>query len=524
MADWFDKTSASSVEPLTTLRELEGHYDVIIVGGGSAGCVAATRLSENPARKVLLLEAGPDPQPIPELVAEAANQVRLLLESPYVAMYPTERNSDDSVFYSLAGRIMGGGSSVNVMSVVRPTKFDLDTWVAHGNPDWSYERVLPVMKRIESDQDYPDDPFHGRDGPLYVKRPFTFGMASSAAVQAFIERSLAMGLPLCPDLNVANPLGVCASPYNIKDGKRQSTVVAYLNGARGRSNLTIIDQAQVVSIEFNGTKAEGVRCEKDGKMRTAKGRQIVLCAGVYHTPQILMLSGVGPEEELKRLGIPVVHALAGVGENYQDHPVVYMTFEGTKSFREEWVVPRFRLLIKTNPIGDCANFHIIMRPPTEVEGIKRMIPVSAHLLEQRSRGRLFLKSADPRELPGVDPQMLEDPGDIKAMVSAMEFIAELAEGKPVKEYYGPLIQPRPAEDWAKFARSTYDSYHHGVGTCKMGPASDRMAVVDERLRVHGMENLRIADASVMPTVTHANTNLTCIAIGERLADFIKEAA
>jgi len=150
------------------------------------------------------------------------------------------------------------------------------------------------------------------------------------------------------------------------------------------------------------------------------------------------------------------------------------------------------------------------------------MPISAHLLEQRNRGRIFLKSSDPDELPEVDPQMLADPEDLRAMVSAMEFIAELVEGNPVKEFYGPLLQPGPGEDWAKFARSTYDSYHHGVGTCKMGPASDPTAVVDERLRVHGMTNLWIADASIMPTVTHANTNLTAIMIGERLSDFIKE--
>jgi choline dehydrogenase len=472
---------------------------------------------------VLLLEAGPDPQPLPETVADAEKATNALLESPFIVMYPTKRNYDASEFFSLAGRIMGGGSSVNMMSIPRPLKADLDIWSAQGNSDWSWEKVLPVLKRIEADQDFPHSPIHGNSGPIHVKRKHVFDLPLNDQEQALLAAATRLGLPRFDDQNEPNPYGIAPTARNIKDGKRQSAAVAYLGPARQRTNLTTIDAAPVTSLILSGKKTEGVRYRKDGNEYRATADRVILSAGVYHSPQILMLSGIGPRAVLERHGIPIVHELEGVGENYQDHPVVTMTFMAKTGGREPYPRGRstLKLYYKSDPGRVCIDFHIILREITTVSGVGDMIAFSCHLLEQTNRGRLTLQSADPADLPVIDPQMLEHPQDINAMLAAMKFVQRLAATEPMDKHCGALLSPSPDEDWAKFARSTYTSYFHGVGTCKMGGAADPMAVVDQHLRAHAMENLWIGDASIMPTVAHANTNLTSMMIGERAADFVK---
>ncbi|HET7169347.1 MAG TPA: GMC family oxidoreductase N-terminal domain-containing protein [Candidatus Limnocylindrales bacterium] len=497
-----------------------GTYDLIVVGGGSAGCVVAARASEDPQRRVLLIEDGPDPRPLPDVVADPKRQSELVLSSPYVRMYDVAR-SDGSSFPLLSGRIMGGGSSINNLAVVRPMAADFDAWRGFGGDAWSYDALLPVMRSIETDPDFAKDPIHGSHGPIRLHRGYRLDDPADPPVQALLEAAAALGLPRCDDLNVPEPYGVCASPYSLVDGKRQSTTVAYLDPARGRPNLTIRPDTAVTRVVLDERRAVGVEVRAtDGSAARYDATEIVLAAGVFHSPQLLLLSGIGPLDELERHGIEPRVRLDGVGRGYQDHAVVYITFGGTSDLREDYVIPKVRLIAKSDPARAVPDLHIFMQPSIRMEGMPPLLPVSIRLLEHRSAGSVTLASADPTELPIVDPALLRDPGDVAAVRGGFDLVRRLVAQPALAAYYGPLLDPPDGIDPTEHILASHISYYHGVGTCRFGLDDDPAAVVDPQLRVRGVGGLRVADASVLPTVPHANTNLAAILVGEIAAGLL----
>jgi choline dehydrogenase len=497
-------------------------WDLVVIGGGSAGCVVAARASEDPATRVLLVEAGPDPRPVPDVIADPKRQGEVILESPYVRLYEVER-PDGSTFPLISGRVMGGGSAVNNLSVIRPLRRDFDAWARFGGSAWSYEALLPTLRAIEDDPDFGDQPIHGRGGPIKLVRRWKLDDPADPPVEALIAAAEDLGLPRCDDLNVPEPLGICASPYNEVDGKRQSVAVAYLDPARSRPNLDILPDTTATRLVLDGTRVTGVELLTPDGVRIVDAARVVVSAGAYQSPQLLLLSGIGPAGPIEAVGLRVAHRLDGVGEGFQDQAVVYLTFQGAAAFQEEYLIPKVRLIAKSDPSLDYGDLHVFLHPAITVRGLAPLLPVSVRLLDVRSRGRVRLASADPADLPLVEPAILRHPGDVAAMLDGMRFVTRLTAHPRLAAFYGPLVSPGPEEDWTEFIGASHITYNHAVGTCRMGPADDPGAVVDGELRVHGLENLWIADASVIPVIPHGPTNVAAIMIGEIAARSLARA-
>jgi choline dehydrogenase len=496
-------------------------FDVIVVGGGSAGCVLAARLSEDPGRRVLLLEAGPYYPRRHDLPADVADGGSPIGSHDWG--YRSEPLRDGRTIGLLRGKLMGGCSSTNACLALRGSPADYDDWAARGNPGWSWDEVLPFFRACETDVDFPDAQWHGSNGPLPIRRETADELLPS---QAFaLVAAVTAGHAPVEDHNRPWAVGIGRAPVNRVDGVRMSTALTYLDAARERDNLTIRPDTQVDRVVVAGGRAVGVRLARTGE--TIEAGRVVLAAGALSSPAILLRSGVGARGELDRLGVPAVAEVPGVGEHLVDHLWVSVD---VPSGSDPPPGPLAQTLItmhssRADPTG-APDLHVVPAsavPDADSPTGARLF-VGTSVMKPRSRGRLWLDSADPDAVPHVDPAYLSDPDDVTRTIEGIVAVRELLRTSPLSKLVaGPELGPAPGvadDDVAGLEagiRANHDCYYHQAGTCRMGPDPDAGDVVDARGAVHGVDGLHVADASIMPDIASANTNLPTIMIAERIA-------
>lgn len=528
------------------MPSLNRTYDYVIVGAGSAGCVLAARLTENPQARVLLLEAG-GPDDAREIHIPAA--FSKLFKGPLDWNYETEPEPhlNGRRLYWPRGKVLGGSSSINAMIYVRGNPLDYDCWKTLGNEGWGFADVLPYFKKSEN-QERGESEFHGTGGPMNVADLHTV----NPLTRAFLAGAEEIGIPRNPDFNGAVQEGAGLNQVTQENGRRVSAADAFLKPAMKRANLTVVTGAQATHVLLEKSRAVGIAFLKDGASAEARaGSEVILAGGSINSPQLLLLSGIGPAVELRRAGITPIHDLPGVGKNLQDHLMVSVgslctkpvSLEGAETMANFLRYTFFKsgplvsnvaeagIFLRTRPKLRVPDLQLLFGPCYYVNhGLTRLrkhaFGFGPTLITPESRGEIALRSADPLEAPSIHANYLSSDADLRTLVEGVRFARRIATTRSFDSYRGEEMTPGKGvatdEQIAAFIRVQSQTLYHPVGTCRMG--NDEMAVVDARLRVRGIEGLRVVDASVMPKIIAGNTNAPTIMIAEKSAEMIRADA
>jgi choline dehydrogenase len=531
-------------------------FDYIVIGSGSAGSLMANRLSADPANRVALIEAGPSDKkwPVNIKTAMPVGNIFLLPHAKYNWKQALTGNAavNNRTINFPRGKLFGGCSAINGGVYIRGQKADYDAWANAGNEGWSYNDVLPAFKAVENYAG-PDKPWHGKGGELDVQKPKSWNPVSSAIVDAAVEA----GHHRNDDFAGERQDGFGRYDLNQRNGTRLSSARAFLHPALDRANLTVMSETMVRRILFDRGRAVGLEIEKEGARSTVSARrEIILCAGAINSPQLLMLSGIGPQDHLRDMGIKLVHHLPGVGAHLQDHPTVHVAMENPSA--ESYavsakVLPRllaspFKYLMKregmlASNVAEAGGFLCTDgsgRPDIQITflaGLKldaRSVPRRhgymglIQLLRPRSMGSVRLASNRPEDKPVIDPNFFADPHDMQTLIAGFRACRTIFAQPALAAMTGAEIEPgaqyQSDSEIDTALRKIVNTAYHPTGTCKMGPDSDPMAVVDGRLRVRGVSGLRVVDASVMPDIISGNTSAPTMMIAQRAARFILEDA
>lgn len=503
-------------------------YDVVIVGGGSAGCVLASRLSEDPDTSVLLIEAGPDYGSVEELPEEIAGAA--FAPASHDWGYAAEPDPLGNIVNIPRGKVIGGSSSTNYCFAMRARPADHQAWVDNGNEGWGYDDMLPFYKKMEN---YPfgEDKWHGRDGLYRMSRYAREDLSQAAAATIVAGESL--DFPMVDDVNAPSEPGFGIAPLSAVGGVRQSTAITYLNPARGRPNLEIRGETLVDRVLFDGARATGVLLSTGEEISAS---HVVLSSGSYNSPAILMRSGIGPKDHLESLDIDVLVDAPGVGQNLTEHPVMFNLYAAHPPVGDLGAMYQIVLSVKSEE--DEVDYDLQLCPtavvPTALLPAAFVEAVDDHptgwdmvmfvsCIQPKSRGSVRLRSAKPGDSPIIDLGLYSDPRDAEKVAEAVRIARRLTETSPLKELI--VAERAPGRDvadadLADAVRRAPSHYNHACGTNKMGPRSDASAVVDPTCAVHGVEGLSVVDASILPTIPRVPTNPTTIVVAERAASLL----